>query len=217
MCVCVCIKSDEKKYKHVAAFTKVIHDVLFFPNNITVVVGKGCVELLCNTLSRVFNILPIRTCMEMSRVPFGLSPRKIKLKQKKGPGLGDQYSTIFVVPVVVLEVESVNMFFFLSLSSKDVNSSSEPLESSSLEGAESVRLGERREVAVQWVGRGAVKGETGGKNGDGGLSFWSKSNGLFSLDFAREFGFVQRVLQVLLITKLSPSSSLSLMNTGEAN
>lgn len=108
-----------------------------------------------------------------------------------------------------------NLFFFFSLSSRDVNSSSELADSSSLEGADRVRLGEASDVGVLWGGR--KKGEgTGGKNSDGELSSGSHSAPLFLLDFGRVLGFEWRVLQVLLTTILS-SSSLSLTKTGESH
>lgn len=46
----------------------------------------------------------------------------------------------------------VHLFFFFSLSSKDVNSSSELVESSILEGAENVRLGVSRDLTVLQTG-----------------------------------------------------------------
>lgn len=48
----------------------------------------------------------------------------------------------------------VNLFFFFSLSSRDVNSSSELVESSILEGAENMRLGVSRDLTVLQAGSG---------------------------------------------------------------
>lgn len=48
----------------------------------------------------------------------------------------------------------VHLFFFFSLSSKDVNSSSELVESSILEGAENVRLGVSRDLTDLQTGSG---------------------------------------------------------------
>lgn len=47
-------------------------------------------------------------------------------------------------------VVSRNLFFFFSLSSRDMNSSSELPDSSSLVGADRVRLGEASDVKVLW-------------------------------------------------------------------
>lgn len=80
----------------------------------------------------------------------------------------DSYNAIIQtnLPWVVLGENEVpgSLFFFFSLSNRDVNSSSELADSSSLEGAERVRLGEASEVGVLWGGRG--KGE---EKGDGEL------------------------------------------------
>lgn len=109
----------------------------------------------------------------------------------------------------------VNLFFFFSLSNRDVNSSSELVDSSSLEGAEKVRLGEASDVRVLWGGREKGDG-TGGKGSDGELSSLSDSRVLFLLAFGGGLGFEWRVLHVLLTTILS-SSSLSLTKTGESH
>lgn len=108
---------------------------------------------------------------------------------------------------------SGSLFFFLSLSSRDMNSSSELADWSSLGGADTVRLGVGSDVGIFCGGR--VNGEgTGGKNSDGELFSESHSAPLFLLDGV--LGFECRVLQVLLTTILSSSSSsLSLTNTGE--
>lgn len=53
------------------------------------------------------------------------------------------------LPLLFLgENEEVVRFFFFSLSSRDVNSSSELADASSLQGAEKVRLGEASGVGV---------------------------------------------------------------------
>lgn len=125
-------------------------------------------------------------------------------------------NTIKQSPWVLLgENEVLISFLFLSLSSRDVNSSSELAESSSLEGAESVRFGKASDVKCLLAGR-ERREEGGGKNGDGELSSCSHGPALFLLAFGRDLGFEWRVLQVLLTTILS-SSSLSLTNTGESH
>lgn len=74
----------------------------------------------------------------------------------------------------------MKLFFFFSLSSRDVNSSSELLESFSLEGAENVRLGELTNALALFEGR--RKGEGSGSEGsDGELSSLSYNGGLFSV------------------------------------
>lgn len=77
----------------------------------------------------------------------------------------------------------MNLFFFFSLSSRDVNSSSELAESSSLEGAERVRLGVASDVRVLWGG-GEIREE---KSGDGEPSSSSDRRALFLLVFGGGF------------------------------
>ena len=82
----------------------------------------------------------------------------------------------------------VRLFFFFSLSSKDANSSSELLDSSSLEGAEWVRFGEGTELTLL-VGRGLGKGP-GDKDSDGKrFSSSLLSSSLFLFEFSGGFGF----------------------------
>lgn len=75
----------------------------------------------------------------------------------------------------------MNLFFLFSLSSRDVNSSSELADSSSLEGAERVRLGEASDVL--WSG--TKKGEKTGSDGE--LSSLSDSRASILLDLGRGF------------------------------
>lgn len=93
------------------------------------------------------------------------------------------------LPLAVFgENEELARFFFFSLSNKDSNSSSKLLDSSSLEGAETVRLGEDIEF-IFVEGRGLGKG-LGGKGSDGkrfSSSLLSASS--FLLAFNRGFGF----------------------------
>lgn len=108
-----------------------------------------------------------------------------------------------------------HLFFFFSLSSRDVNSSSELADSSSIEGAERVRLGEASDAGVVCGGRETGE-DMGGKGSDGELSSSLDSRALFLLAFdSGGLGFEIRVRQVLLTTILS-SSSLSLIKTGES-
>lgn len=80
------------------------------------------------------------------------------------------------------------LFFFFSLSSSDVNSSSELADESSLEGAERLRLGEASNVGV--LGGGMKKGdETECEGSDGELGSSSCSAALFHLAFDERFGF----------------------------
>lgn len=58
----------------------------------------------------------------------------------------------------------VSLFFFLSLSNKDVNSSSELADLSMAEGSETVRLAVASDVGVLKAGR--CKGEEGGSAGE---------------------------------------------------
>lgn len=108
---------------------------------------------------------------------------------------------------------AVRLFFFFSLSSSDVNSSSELADASNLDGAERVRLGEASNVGV--LGGGIKKGDN--KESEGVLASLSHKAALFLLVFDGWLGFERRVLQVLLTTMLSSSSSLSLMKTGESH
>lgn len=83
----------------------------------------------------------------------------------------------------------MKLFFFFSLSSRDVNSSSELLESSSLEGTEKVRLGEITNVLASFEGR--HKGDrAGGEGSDGEVSSSLHRGGVFSLVFGSDLGLV---------------------------
>lgn len=83
----------------------------------------------------------------------------------------------------------MKLFFFFSLSSRDVNSSSELLESSSLEGIEKVRLGEITNVLAPFEGR--HKGDrAGGEGSDGKVSSSLHRGGVFSLVFGSDLGLV---------------------------
>lgn len=111
-------------------------------------------------------------------------------------------------------VVPVSLFLFFSLSRRDVNSSSELSDSFSLEGAERVRFGEAGGVVVLW-GR-KEQGEQTERNGSDGKPSRSSHCGALSLvNFAGVLALKWRVLQVLLTTTLSSSSSLSLTKTGE--
>lgn len=106
----------------------------------------------------------------------------------------------------------IKLFFFFNLSSRDVNSSSELADSSNLEGAESVRLGEANNVGVLWGGR--KKGDVMGCKGVNGEPASSSCSTKLILLAFEDLGFEWRVLQVLLTT--ISSSSLSLTKTGES-
>lgn len=106
----------------------------------------------------------------------------------------------------------VILFFFFSLSSRDVNSSSELAESSTLEGTERERVGVARDVRV--LGAGRENGEEKGSADE--LSSLSNTRALFILALGGDFEW--RVLHVLFTTiLLSSSSSLSLTKTGESH
>lgn len=91
------------------------------------------------------------------------------------------------LPVMFLGENEVDasLFLFLSLSRRDVSSSSEDAESSSPGGAERTRLWEVCDLTVWRDGRrGSV--ERGGKDSDGDVPSWSHGTLLFLLDFGFE-------------------------------
>lgn len=93
-----------------------------------------------------------------------------------------------------------NLFFFFSLSSRDVNSSSELGESSLVNGAGKVCLG----VVSDVVCPGGEKGEESSP-----VAELSASSHSTSLTLALGGGFEWRVLHVLFSTTSSSSSSLT--------
>lgn len=94
----------------------------------------------------------------------------------------------------------INLFFFFSLSSKDVNSSSELDETSMVKGAKMVCLGAITDV----VRPGGKKGEEASP-----LAVLSASSHSTFLKSVLGGGFEWRVLHVLFTTILSSSSSLT--------
>lgn len=100
-----------------------------------------------------------------------------------------------------------NLLFFFSLSSKDVNSSSELGESSLVVGAAKVCLGVDSDVTVWCPGR--EKGEETSPAAE--LSASSPSTAFLTLVVGG--GFKWRVLHVLFTTMSSSSSSSSLTKT----
>lgn len=97
-------------------------------------------------------------------------------------------------------MELGNLFFFFSLSSKDVNSSSELSESSMVKGAERVCLGVVSDVAV-------CPGREQGEETSPVAELSASSHSTF-LTLVLSEGFEWRVLHVLFTT-ISSSSSLT--------